>query len=259
MRRSRILERIRRGEPVVVPHVFTVPHWKIVDMIGVVGFDGVWLEHEHSDFTMGDLSQMILAARAHDMDSIVRIPRADYTSFVKPLEAGATGLIVPHCMDGADARLIVSNTRFAPLGMRASGGSVDAEYGVVDRGEYYAHANRETLVIAQIEDKEAVDAVDEIAATEGIDVLLVGPGDLSQSYGVLGQLDHKLVQRAIDATATACERHGKSWGMPANSPEHLAELVGRGARFFEYGPGLDQSILISGFQQIKDIVDGIEV
>ena len=112
-------------------------------------------------------------------------------------------------------------------------------------------------MIVLIEDKEAVDAVDEIAATEGIDVLFVGPGDLSQSYGVRGQLDHEQIQHAIDATATACERHGKSWGTPAFSPEHLAELVGRGARFFEYGT--DQSVLISGFQQIKDVIDGIEV
>jgi 2-keto-3-deoxy-L-rhamnonate aldolase RhmA len=141
--------------------------------------------------------------------------------------------------------------------MRAVGGSVDAEYGVVDREEYYEHANRETVVIALIEDKEAVDSVDEIAATEGIDILFVGPGDLSQSYGVRGQIDHEVIHRAIDATAAACERHGKSWGTPASSPEHLAELVGRGARFLEYGT--DQSVLISGFQQIKGFIDGIEV
>ena len=257
MRRSKILEKIHRGQPVVVTHVWAVPHWKIVDMMGVVGFDGVWLEYEHSDFTLGELSQMILAARAHDMDSIVRVTREGYTSFVKPLEAGATGLVVPHCVNGEDARSIVNDTRFAPLGMRAVGGSVDAEYGAVDRAEYYEHANRETVVIVLIEDKEAVDSVDEIAATEGIDVLLVGPGDLSQSYGVRGQLDHELILKAIDATAAASEKHGKAWGTPAFSPEHLAELVGRGARFFEYGT--DQSVLMEGLREIKDIIDGIEV
>lgn len=256
MRRSKILEKINRGQPVVLTHVWAVPHWKLVDMIGVVGFDGVWLEYEHSDFTMGDLSQMILAARAHDMDSIVRIARGDYTSFVKPLEAGATGIVVPHCLGGEDARSIVNDTRFAPLGMRAVGGSVDVDYGLVDREEYYEHANRETVVIVLIEDKEAVDSVDEIAATEGIDVLCVGPGDLSQSYGVRGQLDHESIQHAIEATAAACERHGKTWGTPPFSPEHLAELIGRGARFFEYGT--DQSVIMSGFQHIKDIIDGIE-
>ena len=100
MRVSRILQKLRSGDYVLVPSVWTVPHWKIVDMMGVVGFDGVWLENEHSDFSLGELSQMTLAARAHDMDAIVRIARTGYTSFIRPLEAGATGLIIPHCGDG---------------------------------------------------------------------------------------------------------------------------------------------------------------
>ena len=252
MRRSRVLEKLRRGEYVIIPHVWTVPHWKIVDIMGVVGFDGVWIENEHSDFNFSELSQMILAARAHDMDSIVRVARTGYTGILKLLEAGTTGIIVPH-----NARSIVRDAKYGPMGMRGNGGSVDADYGTVDWMEYAEHANRETLVVAQIEDKEAVEDVDAIAATEGIDVLYVGPGDLSQSYGILNQMEHELIQRAIDATAAACERHGKWWGTPAFGPDHLKQLIKRGARFLEYGTESD--VLVSGFRQIKEMMKDIKV
>lgn len=241
----------------MIPHVWVLPHWKVVDMMGVVGFDGVWIEHEHSDFDHSELSQMILAARAHDMDSIVRTPRTGYTSTAKVLEAGATGIIVPHCMNAEDARGIVRDAKFAPLGMRAMGGSVDRDYGTADFTEYMEHSNRETMVAVMIEDKEAVQDVDAIAATEGVDVLYVGPGDLSQSYGVPAQIDHELVRRAVDATAEACESHGKWWGTPAFSEEHLRRLIERGAQFIEYG--LDQNILMSALLQIKATLKELKV
>ena len=178
MRRSRMLEKLRRGEYVTMAQSWVIPHWKIVDIMGFVGFDGVWIEHEHSDFSYGELSQMILAARAHDMDSVVRVERTGYNDIIKPLEAGATGLVLPHCMSGEDARSIVREAKFSPLGMRGSGGSTDSDYGMMERMEYFRHANSETFVAGIIEDKEAVEDVDAIAATEGIDMLLMGPGDL---------------------------------------------------------------------------------
>ena len=180
MRRSLMREKLKRGEYVVMTQSWIVPYWKMVDMMGFVGFDGVWLENEHSDFSYGELSQMILAARAHDMDSIVRVARTGYTGIIKPLEAGATGIIVPHCMGGEDARSIVRDARFSPMGLRGSGGSSDSDYGTSDRKEYIKHANTEILIAVIIEDKEAVDDVDAIAGTEGIDILLLGPVDLFQ-------------------------------------------------------------------------------
>ena len=251
MRRSLILEKLKRGEYVVINQSWIIPHWKVVDIMGVIGFDGVWIENEHSDFNHSELSQMILAARAHDMDSLVRVARMGYTGIIKPLEAGATGIIVPHCMGAEDAKSIVRDAKFSPLGMRGAGGSVDADYGTTDWTAYCQHANRETLVAVVIEDKEAVDEVDAIAATEGIDVLIIGPGDLSQSYGLLGQMDHEVVQHAIDVTAEACAKHGKWWGMPAFNQEQTKDLVRRGARVLL--PGNDQSALVAAFLQMKEM------
>jgi 2-keto-3-deoxy-L-rhamnonate aldolase RhmA len=250
MRRSLMLEKLRRGEYVVMAQCFILPHWKLIDMMGVIGFDGVWIENEHSDFNYSELSQMILAARAHDMDSIVRIARTGYTGTIKVLEASATGIIVPHCMGGEDAKAIVREAKYGPMGMRGSGGSVDAEYGTVPEMEYYKHANRETLIAVIIEDKEAVDDVDAIAGTEGIDVLLLGPGDLSQSYGLVGQSRHKVVEDAIDAMAKACAKHGKWWGMPVANRDAAKKAFQRGARVMQAAN--EQDILVSEFRKMKE-------
>jgi 2-keto-3-deoxy-L-rhamnonate aldolase RhmA len=257
MRRSLILEKLKRDEYVVIVQSWIVPHWKVVDLMGVLGFDGVWIEHEHSDFSYGELSQMILAARAHDMDSLVRVARTGYTGILKLLEAGVTGIIVPHCMGAEDAKSIVRDAKYAPLGMRGAGGSVDADYGTSDRMEYFQHANRETLVAVIIEDKEAVDEVDAIAATEGIDALLLGPGDLSQSYGLIGQLDHPVIHQATDAMAEACARHGKWWGAPVESRDHAEALLRRGARLLQSGN--DQAVLVSGFRQMKEMLQDLKI
>lgn len=255
MRRSLIREKLARDEFITIAQSWIIPHWKLVDLMGHVGFDSVWLEHEHSDFTIGELGQMILAARAHDMDSLVRVERSGYTSTLKILEAGATGIIVPHCMGGDDAKTIVRDAKYAPLGMRGAGGSVDADYGTKDRTAYFEHANRDTLVIVIIEDKEAVEDIDSIAATEGVDGILLGPGDLSQSYGVIGQMDHPLIHEAVTAIADACARHGKAWGAPVGSREHAQQLLNQGARLMQLGN--DQTALVEGFTASRDSVKNL--
>ena len=256
MRRSRMLEKLRRGEYVVMSQSWSIPHWKIVDIMGFVGFDSVWIEHEHSDFSFGEMSQMILAARAHDMDAVVRVERTGYNDLIKPLEAGATGLVVPHCMNGEDAKAIVRETKFSPLGLRAAGGSTDFDYGMIDRMEYFRHANAQTLIAGIIEDKEAVEDVDAIAATEGIDVLLMGPGDLSQSYGIMGQAKHELIENATDKVAEACAKHGKWWGTPVGSREEGQRALERGARIMQTVN--EQSLIVSALQQIKEMFAGLK-
>ena len=172
MRKSKVLNELKNGNFVGLPHIWTIPHWKIVDLLGYIGFPGVWIENEHGDFSEGEISQMILAARAHDMDAIVRIPRRDYTDTIKVLEAGATGVIVPHCMGVDDAKEIVKNARFHPIGLRGQGGSVDAEYRVnFDSAEYFKNGNSEIFLAVMVEDKEAVDEVEQIAALDGIDLV----------------------------------------------------------------------------------------
>jgi len=88
---NKVLQKLREGKPVLVGIVWTVPHWKIVEMMGLAGYDCVWIEMEHSDFTLEQVSQMILAARAKGIETLVRIPRGSYNDVIRPLEAGQRG------------------------------------------------------------------------------------------------------------------------------------------------------------------------
>lgn len=257
MRRSLILEKLRRGEYVVISQSWIIPHWKMVDVMGTVGFDGVWIENEHSDFNYSEISQMILAARAHDMDSIVRVERCGYTGIIKPLEAGATGLVVPQVVDGEDAKSIVRDAKYSPMGLRGAGGSTDSVYGTQAREEYIEQSIRETFIAALIENKEAIEDIDAIAATEGIDMLLLGPGDLSQSYGIFGQSDHELIIKATNAMADACDKHGKWWGAPVSNREQAEAILKRGARIIQTVN--DQEIIVSGFRKLNESFQDIKI
>ncbi len=249
MQPNRVLHKLREGKPVLIGAVWTVPHWKIVEMLGIAGYDGVWIEMEHADTTWEQMSQMILAARATGMEPIVRIPRGSYNNVIRPLEAGATGLLLPHCTGGDDAREFVQMARFAPLGWRGIGGSVDMRYGTMPSDEYFERGNREILLGVMIERKEAVEDIDAIAAVEGLDLLLVGPADLSQSYGVRGQYTHPLMQEAIVRVAEACRKHGKHWAVAGDVPSYEQQYA-MGARFFSIVN--EMSVLMEGFQKAKE-------
>lgn len=256
MKKSRVLEKLRKGDWVLIPQVGRIPSFKIVEILGMIGFDGVWIDMEHNDLSYETLAQMTLACRATGMDPVVRIAKGGYTSIIRPLEAGAAGLIIPHCMSPEEATRIVRWAKFAPEGLRGvNGAGVDGDYYMMNPSEYVKEANRETFLVVQIEDREAVDCVEEIAAVKGIDVLFLGPADLTQSYGVFPQFDHPLIKTAIDKVAQAALRRGKWWGMPVSSVDHAGEMIEKGARFLSHGA--EVIVLTEGFKAIKEQFDAL--
>lgn len=249
MRRSRVLEKLRRGDCAVCIGVSMAPAPEVVEMAGLAGFDVCWIDMEHRDYSYREVNHMIRAARVQDMDAMVRLRREGYFSYFRPFEAGATGIMVPHCMSGDDARQVARNARYYPIGLRGfETVGADADYGTADPHEYMEWVNRETFVIVQIEDREAVEDVDAIAATPGIDLLFVGPADLSQSYGVPLQTQHPEVQAAMDRVDEAARKYGKFWGAPARGAEGARSLIERGARFVNVGT--DFGILHEGLRRI---------
>jgi 2-keto-3-deoxy-L-rhamnonate aldolase RhmA len=116
-----------------------------------------------------------------------------------------------------------------------------------DPAAYCRQANRETFICVQIEDREAVDRVEEIAATPGVDILFVGPADLAQSYGVPFQYDHDLVQSAMRRVAEVAKVHGKAWGTPAVDPTRFERYARMGARFLSVGS--DLGTLLQGWRE----------
>jgi len=250
MRRSKILEKLRAGKPALVTNtsVGTLP--LIVEMAGRIGFDGVWIDMEHRDFTWRDAREMITAGRVSDADSLVRIRKGEgYTTFFRAFEDGAAGIMVPHVKTPEEAEDIVQNAKYWPLGRRGFENVMyDSDCGLADPHEYLEHANRETFIAIQIEDKEGVEAIDEIAAVEAIDVLFIGPGDMTQSYGVPLQITHPLIVGAIEKIAAAAERNNRCWGIPCGTIDAARERLGQGARLIAMGA--DLFILREALQKI---------
>jgi len=230
MRPSRVLRKLRAGD-VALSFKINLSDARAVEIAAQTGYDAVWLCHEHVPNSIRDTESMIWAAKAYDCDTIVRVPRGSYTDYILPLEADAAGIMVPHCMNGDDARAIARMVRFQPIGMRAcDGGNADGRYCTIPFTEYIEQANRERLVIVQIEDPEPLDHLDDIIGTDGIDMLLFGPGDFTHALGIPAQFDDPRVEDARVRVVEACKRAGKFAGT-VGSPAMVPRYVEMGYQF----------------------------
>jgi 4-hydroxy-2-oxoheptanedioate aldolase len=233
MKKSKVLEKWRAGK---VVNCFQV-HFdaQATDMAGQAGFDCVWIDLEHKARDWSALRIHIWAAKSNDMDVMVRVPRGSYSDYIKPLELDAAGILVPHVMGIDDARKVVQMTRFHPIGLRPiDGGNADGAYAGMEPAHYISQANQNRFIALQIEDPEPLDDLDKIAALDGVDMLLFGPGDFSQGIGAPGQWDHPAVIDARKRVAEAAVRHGKAAGTPGG-PDTMDELMEMGYSFIVVG------------------------
>lgn len=250
-RRSRLLEKLRRGELTSLLKI-NLSDPRAVEIAGLCGADGVWLCTEHVPGDWLNLENQIRAARIHDTDTLVRVGRGSYSDYIRPLEADATGIIVPHVASAAEARQIVNWVRCHPVGRRAlDGGNVDGQFCLLPIEEYIRHNNTERLIVLQIESPEALAHVDEIAAVPGFDVLLFGPGDFSHLIGKPGKLDDPEVVAARKRVAAAARAHGK-FAMTAGLIAPFEQLYAEGYRLFNVGA--DVAGLSSYFSQRLQLV-----
>lgn len=234
LRTSRVLERLRSNEsPCSIKINLSDP--RIIELAGIAGIDAVWLCNEHVPNDWLNLENQIRAAKLYNMDTIVRVEKGSYSGYVKPFEADATGIMVPHVTTADEARQVVEWSRFHPLGRRAiDGGNADAQFCQVPLSEYIEHSNAQRFIVLQIESPEAVANVEEIAAIDGYEVLLFGPGDFSHLIGHAGRIDRPEVVEARRAVAAAAKRHGK-FAMSAGLFGCRDQLENEGYRFFNIG------------------------
>ncbi|MCY1267772.1 5-keto-4-deoxy-D-glucarate aldolase [compost metagenome] len=180
----------------------------MTEMIGYAGFDFVILDLEHVGVNPQTLENMIRAAECAGITALVRVPWAAPDIILRVLDAGAQGIVVPHVCSRATAELAVASACYHPLGTRGIAGGRTTGFGTLTLPEYLERANRELMVVAMIEDREGVEAIDEIVAVPGIDMVLEGAIDLSQSLGVPADAQHPAVQAAIHRVAQACQASG---------------------------------------------------
>jgi 4-hydroxy-2-oxoheptanedioate aldolase len=214
-----------------------VPHPIVVEMYALGGgYHGFWLDQEHGGLTAQETITAAMAARANNLDTFVRVAPEGYWVVSHSLESGAGGVMAAQIQSAEHAEQFVSWTKFAPRGVRGFNTSGrDALYTHKPPAQFAEDANRDSFVAIQIETLGALGDADAIAAIDGVDMLFVGPADMSQSLGCVGQYEHPKVWEAIDAVAAACRHHGKHWGtLPANG-DFAAKSVERGCRMLTLG------------------------
>lgn len=200
------------------------------------GYDAVWMDAEHRAWEAGDIREMILRHHHAGIDCIFRPSLSGKAALSRYLEDGAAGLMIPHVNTPEQARELVMHTKFPPLGDRGLDGSgLDAGYWIHKPDDYPARANRETALIVQIETPLAIKNVEAITAVEGVDLLFLGPGDLSLRLGCKPSVQDPLLREAVATLATACRKQGKPWGMPVGSVEDARTIVEMGAQLVAMG------------------------
>ena len=231
MQPSSVRKRIARGEIVLCAKT-SYHHPDIVELMGTFGFDGIWICLEHKRVDPNDVYALIQACRLGGADAIMRVKPANYTDLLWLFEAGARGLMLPRVRSVEEVREVVEAMKFPPLGRRGLDGiRAEADFGRVPVADYLSDANRETFLVVQIEEPEVVAHIDAIAALPGVDILFVGPGDLTLSMGKLGQTGDPEVVAIMRQVADACRRHGKVAGIPC-SPEDVPKYREMGYGFF---------------------------
>lgn len=239
--RNGVKDKLARDELVLSMTVRLVRTVEIAQIAQTAGFDSLYIDLEHSSFSLDTTGQICMAGLAVGITPFVRISSTAPEFIGRVLDGGALGVIAPHIQSPQDAERIVRAAKFPPLGERSFTGALPhLQFRSFPSVEIFEALNEATMVIVMIESAEALAAVDEIAAVKGVDMLFIGTNDLCASLGIPGQLDHELIRNAYARTLEACRKHGKHLGIGGLSgqPKLVAELVKLGARYISTGTDL---------------------
>jgi 4-hydroxy-2-oxoheptanedioate aldolase len=214
-------QKLAAGQPTTVIAPFASSAG-LVELLGHLGFDGVFLDCEHGPGGWEDIEHMVRAAEVAGYSSVVRVDRNDAATITRALDRGAGGVLIPHVNTAEEGSAAVQHAKYAPLGHRGWSGW-RAALGE-DPAEYPQRANAQTLVGILLEEVEALHNLDEILRVDHIDVFFVAPGDLAQSMGFPGQVNNPQVTAAIEDALRRVRAAGRVSGTlttPANLDRHL--------------------------------------
>jgi 4-hydroxy-2-oxoheptanedioate aldolase len=255
MRPSRVLKKLRDNSPVLVTTLHLADP-SCFELASLMGFDCLWIDLEHHAHSLETVNNLMRAARVGTSDIIARPAKGEFMRLARLLEAGAQGIMYPRCDDAAEAAEVVKWAKFPPLGKRGcDGGNPDMPYCSMPLAQYIEQANAQTFLVIQIEEPAAIAQVEDIAAVEGVDVLMLGPGDYSSIAGFPGQMEHPELTKATELLAAAAKRHGKHWGRPVASVEEARRYYAMGARFFPHGA--DILMVKHGLEQMQRDFGGL--
>ncbi|HYD94678.1 MAG TPA: aldolase/citrate lyase family protein [Noviherbaspirillum sp.] len=243
-------ERVRGRERLLGTFVKT-PAYQSVEVVASGGLDFALIDAEHAPFDRCTLDAAVLAARASQLPVLVRIPDNSAATILNVLDIGATGVVVPHMRDPDQIAQVFAATRYRSGGSAGRGFSNSPRaggYGGIGMEDLIPAADKNTVVICQIEDKEAVEKIERIAAIDDVDCLFIGKADLAVSCGFIGA-DRALLDAAVERICAACNAAGKAVGIFLPNLDELSRYEDLGVTLFVIGS--DQALLK---MQLKTIV-----
>lgn len=205
------------------------------EIVGLAGFDWVLIDLEHGAGTEKDVLAQLQALESTPAGVVVRVESAESQRIHRVLDMGAEGIMCPKVRTPEEARKVVSGLHYPPFGTRGVAKMVRASQFAQNFQTYYDRSREELLGVVQIETSEALNHLDEIATIEGVDVLFIGPADLSMELGIFGQFDHPKFQKALHDTVKAAEKAGKATGILFFNPEDYPKYHDLGIRLIACG------------------------
>jgi len=197
----------------------TMGHSSIVEIMATAGFDWLTIDMEHSTITLDITQNLIATIKANKMDALVRVGKNDELIIKHVMDAGADGVIVPMICTKEDAEHAVGSVKYPPIGKRGVGLARAQDYGI-GFDKYKEWLKNDSIIIAQIEHKVAIENIEDIISVEGIDGIIIGPYDMSASFGIPGELDSHILLDAIKKVEMACKESNFPLGYHVIKPNH---------------------------------------
>jgi 4-hydroxy-2-oxoheptanedioate aldolase len=238
-----LAERIRKGE-LLLGTVISIQSAEMTEVLALSGFDWLFIDAEHGGFAPNDALPLLQAAG--NCPCLIRVPAHDEVWLKKALDIGPAGIVVPQVNCADEAQKIIDLCRYPPAGTRGMGVSRASQYGL-NLGDYIKTANTDTAIVLQAEHKDAAANIEDIVKVEGIDAILVGPFDMSASFGKPGQVGDPEVVAAIDTVTQACQKVGLALGTAVAGANDARTYIEKG--YSLVSAGVDSLHLINSAKQ----------
>lgn len=213
----------------------TIGNSAVIEIMATAGFEWLCIDMEHTSIDLETAKMLITTIQANDMKALVRVSKNEEVAIKKVMDMGADGIIVPMVKSKEEAQMAIDFVKYPPTGKRGVGLYRAQNYGIGFE-KYKQWVEEEAVIIAQIEHIEAVNNIEDILTTDGIDGTIVGPYDLSGSMGFPGEYYRDDVQKAILKVKIACQKHNKPYGFHVieSDPSKLKERIDEGCTFLAY-------------------------
>jgi len=229
--------------------LLSIPSPVMVELLGITDFDFVILDMEHGEIDLPDLPELLRAADARNLPAVVRVPQIEREPILKSLDRGASGIMVPQVESVSETETIVEHVKYAPQGSRGVILPRAGDYGDKNLKEYLDESNENTFVVIQCESTNAVKNVSSIAGVPGVDVVSVGPLDLSQSMGIPGEVGSVEMEKTIQQVGNQVTEAGSVPGISVADGDELERRLEQQYQFLIYS--MDTVLLRERFSQIR--------